>query len=342
VADDEKTLHIRLSYDGGSGQQPPPPGSSPPPPPTGPTTPTAPPSPQAPATPTGPTAPPPTMPGGGGQGPPRQPPAPPPTVGVPQSPPQVNPGGGGRIPIAPGGATTAAAGGAGSAALAGAVEAAGAALVVVGVVVAALGALATVTNVAVAGMSALADRLSDLDPGIATANATSEVREMMGRMEQAQQLSGEMQGFINQRTTMDLTLQRIETQLTKTFAPVISKLLSVGEEILEWVEIGIGILKGLVTLAQYLDHKFHLDYIRNAIWGPVESLKEKFELWLGIQTNMDVNETDARLQKDLLDALDPHRKDIMDILRGKGGDMNENGQDIPRRFGANGPQDIRG
>lgn len=330
MADDEKTLHIRLSYDGGSDQKPPADSPSSPPKPVGPPSPTAPPSPQAPAAPNGPTSPPPgwNNTGGGGQGgTPRPPATPPPPVGVPQSPAPVPTGGGNRIPIAPAvGATPGA--GAASAAGAGAMAAVGGALVVVGAVVAALGTLVTVTQVVVAGMSSLADKLGDLDPGIATANAVADVRKLMGNMQQAQQLSGEMQGFVSQRTDLELSIQRIETSLVKDFSPAIKASLAFLEKIAE----GISLLIKLAEAAWDAWKEFEKNHpVWAVLLAPGLVAAEKIIKWLNLQEGNDQNEDAAQFQKDLLDALDPHRADIRNQIQQF--DSDANGREIPRRFG---------
>lgn len=330
MADDEKTLHIRLSYDGAD-QKPPADSPSSPPPPSGPPSPNAPPSPQAPAAPHGPGSPPPgwTNTSPGGTAPPTAP-APQPTVGIPNAPPTITPGGGGRVPIAPPTGPTPGAGAA-TAAGAGAIGAAGTALVVVGAAVAALGALATATQVVVAGMSSLADKLGELNPGIATANAVSNQRKLAGDIQQGQQLSGEMQGFIGQRTTMDLTLQRIETSLVKDFSPGIEKLLSLSEGVLEWIEIAAKAVGGLYRIMVNFEKSIGLDRLGEIIWSPVTAVKEKLESWLGIQIKNELNADATQFQQELLNALDPRRPDILKHIHDH--DVNADDQEVGRRFG---------
>lgn len=336
MADDKKTLRIEVVNDSASQQKPP---SESPKTPTVPAQPSAPPSPQTPPSPAPPSVSPSTPSVPARPSTPAAPPSPPqavtptvappvPTVGIPNAPPQVNvvtpPTGPPapptpRVPAAPA-APTGAGGGLGASIAAGASEIIGPALVVVGVAVAAIGALATAVTLVSAAFGALAQRLQEYDPGIATASGVSEMRKTQGDIQQAHDLSKEMQGFIERRTTADLTLQRIETSLTQTISPAANKLLDIWEQLLQWVLILVEIIKKVAQKISELDTNapgvFNALLVSVfgpgvvALFGGLGQLKTMLMQWLNIQLDENLDKDANAFQKDIMDALDPHRRDL--------------------------------
>lgn len=337
MASDEKTLRIKIEYEGSDrppvespnaprqpgqpnqpGQQSGQPGG----------TPQSPPNPQAPASPPKPVGPSPTSspsqpqpgqpqpqtPPGQPQTqpstPPASPPASPPT-GLPPTPPEAPtpPSGGGRItPRGSGGSAAptgpaAASGGAFAGTL-------GTAAIAVGVVTEAFGALYTATTLVSAEIGRLTDKLRGYDPGIAQAGAASDMRKIQADMRQAADLSEEMQGFISKQTTLELTAQRIETSITKTLAPAVIKLLDIAQTVLDWILITVEVVRKIWEKIQdwLKDHPFIKFMFENAtgiaFFRQLKELAGLLMKWLNIQ--LDEYEDAAVSQKDLLDALNPH------------------------------------
>lgn len=352
MADDKKTLRIEVVNDSASQQKPP---AESPKTPTTPAQPTAPPSPQGPPStppPSGPPSPPtnylnPNIPAPGQGRPANSPPVP--TVGIPNSPPPINPPTPPTGPPAPPTpripatlAVPAGTGGIGSAVIAGAAEIIGPAMVVVGVAVAAFGALTTAVTLVSAAFGALAHRLQEYDPGIASASGISEMRRTQGDIQQAHDLSKEMQSFIEKRTTSDLTLQRIETAITQTISPATSKLLDIWEQILEWILILVEIVKKVAEKLSNLNTNAPgaFNALLLAIFGPgvvamfggLGQLKVMLMQWLNIQLDDHLSQDANAFQKDILDALDPHRADLMPRVNAD--ENHKAGTPItPRRFG---------
>lgn len=294
--DDEKTLKIKVVHGADDDQRPPAK-------PTVPPSPSAPPSPQAPAgqRPGSPVVPP-------GQNRPAQPgtapnvitlPATPPVVTAPQipnrptAPPIVGSGGASPPTVPPVNQSTVVAGNA---------------MIVVGAVLTGLGTVTAATTLVSAAFSRLASTLKEYNSNLAQASAISEVRQIQGDIRQSQELSRELSQFLNNRTNIDLSMQRLETAVVKLIAPATDVVMKDLEELLKWAEIISALLtklQGGGALAELI--KILVPPLR--VLAEMKPVTNRLAEWLGIQLN-DPAADASSFQKDILDALNPKRAEF--------------------------------
>lgn len=222
--------------------------------------------------------------------------------------------GAGAVPPAAGGAAVV--GGGAAAAGAGLSAIIAPAMIVVGAVVAAFGALVTATTLVSGIFARMSEHLKEYDPGIAIAEGISEMRKIQADIKAAGERSNDVQAITKARTDIDVTMTSIETQITKILGPAAVRLLAIAEKFLQLIEYGLKAGEKIWEELSDLAENPQKHPLVAAALAPllllVKGFKEVMKLldaWLKIQLDDDMDA--SKFQKDIIDALNPHRSDIV-------------------------------
>lgn len=295
--DDEKTLKIKVVHGADDDQRPPAKPIVPP-------SPSAPPSPQAPAgqRPTSPTV------FTGSLPPVNKTSAAPNVVTLPATPPVVTAP---QIPNRPTAPPIVGSGGASPPTVPPVNQSAvvaGNAMIVVGAVLTGLGTVTAATAIVSAAFTRLASTLKEYNSNLAQASAISEVRQIQGDIRQSQELSRELSQFLNNRTNIDLSMQRLETAVVKLIAPTTDVVMKDLQELLKWAEI-VAALFGKLEAGGFFAEMIKILVPPLGVLLALKPTSDRLAEWLGIQLN-DPAADASSFQKDIMDALNPRRAEF--------------------------------
>lgn len=193
----------------------------------------------------------------------------------------------------------------------------GPATIAVGAVITAFGALVTATTLITGAFARMSERLGQYDPGIAVAEGISEMRRIQSDIKAARERSTEIQTITKKRTDIDVTMNEIGTTLTKTFTPMLARILAIMEIILKAGEWAIKLVnKAWDELTDLAAHPgknptmFALLSPLITMVGIINGVGKLLDKWLNIQLNEDQDA--SKFQQDIIDALNPHRSDLRD------------------------------
>lgn len=137
------------------------------------------------------------------------------------------------------------------------------------------------------------------------------MRKVQADIKAARERSNDIQSITKTRTDIDVIMTQIGTDITKIIAPASRRMLEIWETVLLGFEIITKLVGKLQDLSAWIESKIPdglkwIKYISPLFWE-WNTIAKKLATWLGIQLD---DEDASTFQKDILDALNPHRTDL--------------------------------
>jgi hypothetical protein len=195
-------------------------------------------------------------------------------------------------------------------------------LIALGAATLALGTLEASVGALKGALDPLANSLKMVNADVGMASAQQQAANFASKFEQGQQIGGDIAGFVNQETGLEVTLRDIETNLISTFAPLIKLGLGLLQLMADALDLVAKLLSAISRLIQY---GFHEALAAAESIKGIGPLIKKLADWVDENLFRDPRiDKWNDIQKDIMDALDPHRFEV---------DRNENVTDRLRNTG---------